>query len=156
VLTLGGAAACAEPGVELTPADGATLETAPASVSLTLPVGGPAQQLHLTVVDGDGTELTAGPPELRGAVASVDVDIAAPGSYTVVYHVVLADGEQHSGVATFQVGTSGAQAQAPTVAGHDHGAQSPFDVALVVFGSILAVGTMVWLLWQNRPRRRYP
>ena len=101
------------------PKDGATVKTLPRQVQLEFSeeIGTPA---FVEVKAADGTDVTAGDPDVLGATVTVPLTGAGPaGSYTIDYRVVSADGHPVSDELTFDV-TTGASptgsASAPTAA----------------------------------------
>lgn len=99
------------------PADGSTVETAPAAFTLTF--SEPARLTALSVQkDGGAEQKIAGLP----AAASVEARVAAPklenGRYTLNYRLVGADGHVINGKINFTVGGKAA----PGATTHDHAA----------------------------------
>ncbi len=102
------------------PADGSTVETAPAAFALTF--SEPARLTALSVQkDGGAEQKITGLP----ATASAEVRIPAPklehGRYTLSYRLVGADGHAINGKLTFTVGGKAAPGAAQA---HDHSAHS--------------------------------
>jgi methionine-rich copper-binding protein CopC len=98
------------------PADGSTVETAPAAFALTF--SEPARLTSLSVQkDGGVEQKITGLP----AAASAEARIAAPklenGRYSLNYRLVGADGHVINGKVTFTVGGKAAPGTATT---HDH------------------------------------
>jgi len=85
------------------PEDGATMEQGPEVVSLqflsTLDQNGTV----VTVTGPDGGGVDTGEPEVDGSVVTVPVDTDLPGTYTVAYEVMSADGHLVSGSLEFTV-----------------------------------------------------
>ncbi len=102
------------------PADGSTVEAAPAEFRLTF--SEPARLTALSVQKDGGTEqkVTALP-----TAASAEARVAAPklenGRYTLNYRLVGADGHVINGKVSFTVGGKAAPGAAPA---HDHSAHS--------------------------------
>src|SRR5262245_36862407 len=96
--------------IDSDPKDGATVQTLPDQVRLEFSeeVASPA---FVEVTAADGTQVAAGDPQVLGA--AVETPLAAngpPGSYTISYRVVSADGHPVSGELTFEVTTGSAGA----------------------------------------------
>ncbi|MDO4821591.1 MAG: copper resistance protein CopC [Rothia sp. (in: high G+C Gram-positive bacteria)] len=105
--------------ISTNPADGATLTQAPASLELTysgdiMDVDG-ANQVRVTNAAGDS--VTAGEPEIDGAVVTQDLaTAAADDTYTVTWRVVSSDGHPIQGIFTYTVGEGSAADNATTQA----------------------------------------
>ena len=133
-----------------TPADGATVTSAPGAVDLAFTA--PVRTFHVGVRDASGTEVAVGPARLlapdrlRQAVA-----ISGPGEVTVTYHVVSVDGADRSGTVRFGVGVTVAPGADAPAATHGHDID-PLSAVLLVVDGVVAVGAVVLLL--RRPRRR--
>lgn len=102
------------------PADGSTVETAPAAFTLTF--SEPARLTALSVKkDGAAEQKVTGLP----TAASAEARIAAPklenGRYTLTYRLVGADGHVINGKVNFTVGGKAAPGAAPA---HDHSAHT--------------------------------
>jgi copper resistance protein C len=88
------------------PKDGSSVKTLPSQVELEFSeeIGSPA---FVEVKAADGTDVTAGDPEVLGAKVTVPLAASGPsGEYTIDYRVVSADGHPVSEELTFDV-TSG-------------------------------------------------
>lgn len=116
LVLLGGSPAAAHAElVDTDPAEGAVLETAPETVTLTFnePVRLTSQEI--AVYDATGTEVssTAG---ATGTEVTVDLADAAgleDGTYVVSWNVLSGDGHPISGALTFSVGAPSAEVTAP-------------------------------------------
>jgi methionine-rich copper-binding protein CopC len=109
VLPLPSAVAHAEL-IDSDPKDSATVQTLPDQVVLEFSeeVGSPA---FVDVTAADGTKVADGDPQVLGA--KVEAPLTAngpPGTYTIAYRVVSADGHPISGELTFDVTTGSAGA----------------------------------------------
>jgi copper resistance protein C len=103
--------------IDSDPKDGATVETLPDQVVLEFSeeVASPA---FVEVTAADGTEVTAGDPQVLGATIETPLAANGPaGTYTIAYRVVSADGHPISGELTFDVTTGSAGAPASGSAG---------------------------------------
>jgi copper transport protein len=107
------------------PAPSATLATAPASVTLSFgePVRVVAQGIRVLGPNGSTVDSgSAGPVDGRQDTVGVAIKAAAPGTYTVSWHVQSADSHPVSGAFTFSVGhptvatTAAVTTGSPTVA----------------------------------------
>jgi methionine-rich copper-binding protein CopC len=140
------------------PADGATVATAPAKVSITFnntPLGLGSE---VKVTDAAGTDWTDGKVEIVDNVASQKLREGAPaGKYTVVWRVVSSDSHPIEGTFAFTataaaagatsapvqtVGT--AQPGATQATGTVRDSSEPFPWSIVVFG-VVALGLLVTL-----------
>lgn len=84
------------------PADGSTVATAPARVTLTFDEGVSPSFAAMTVVGSDGTQWARSTPAVTGRDVAVDVGSLGPaGAYTVAYRVTSADGHPVSGTVSF-------------------------------------------------------
>ncbi|MEU6860621.1 copper resistance CopC family protein [Glycomyces sp. NPDC046736] len=90
------------------PEDGATLDTAPASVSATFSeiLDGPSTTIAVTGPDGEVVEVEAA--EYDGDTFTQPMRYTVPGEYTLAYRVISEDGHRIDGSVTFTV------AQIPT------------------------------------------
>ena len=140
------------------PADGATVATAPAKVSITFnntPLGIGSE---VKVTDAAGTDWTDGKVEIVDNVASQKLREGAPaGKYTVVWRVVSSDSHPIEGTFAFTATAAAAgAASAPvqTVGTPQPGAtqatgtvrdsSEPFPWSIVVF-AVVALGLLVTL-----------
>lgn len=84
------------------PADGATVATVPASVTLTFDEQPQNFAPVIQVTGPDGTDWADGTPTVAGTDVSVPVKSGAPaGAYTVAYRIVSSDGHPVTGELTF-------------------------------------------------------
>lgn len=84
------------------PADGATVATVPASVTLTFDEQPQNFAPVIQVTGPDGTDWADGTPTVAGTDVSVPVKAGAPaGAYTVAYRIVSSDGHPVTGELTF-------------------------------------------------------
>lgn len=90
------------------PADGASVATAPTSVTLTFNDVVQNLQPILTVVGPAGDHWEGSPVSVLNNTVSVPVNPLGPaGTYTVAYRVISADGHAVEGTTTFQLTTAG-------------------------------------------------
>lgn len=111
--------------ISSTPADGATLGTAPATVALTFSDPVAAQFVRVAVTTPAGTGTVAA--TTKGSVVTVPVPAQGPGAYRVVYRVVSADGHPVSGTLTFTV--AGTPTASPSPSGTSAGASPSADAS---------------------------
>jgi methionine-rich copper-binding protein CopC len=136
----------------ISPGDGAVLAVAPAEVALALSGSPDVARSHVTVRDATGAVVNSGAltrvgyDRLRQPTAS-----AAPGDFTVGYHVTFADGREVTGVVHFSVGTGRAPAGAGE-APHEHGVD-PFGAALLLLDGVVLLAAIVVLRLKARPTR---
>ncbi len=114
------------------PADGATLATAPATVSFTFnePLLDQGNAITVTEV-ASGQRLTMGPAQVDGELVSVSwPEVSPAGEYRAAYRVVSADGHPINGTIAFTVAQAAGSAPAPAATaspatGQAVGGQSP-------------------------------
>lgn len=100
------------------PADGSSLDSSPATASVTFNEVPQSQFATLNVVGPDGNIWSEGDARIEGQSVVVDVGELGPiGEYTLAYRITSADGHPVSGTATFTLtqegsGTPGAPADA--------------------------------------------
>lgn len=86
------------------PADGATLQAAPTTVTLTFDDSLENFEPLVTVTGPDGNQYQSGPADIDGAILSSAVTpLTAPGSYTIAYRVVSDDGHPVEGQVRFEL-----------------------------------------------------
>jgi methionine-rich copper-binding protein CopC len=124
--------------VSISPADGATVATAPDQVVITFSEDLLATAVRVEVHDAEGVPVTDGAPKVDGAVARQPlVDGLAAGGYSVTYRVVSKDGHPVSGSTTF---TARGASVATTTAPSSPGSESP-TASTTVPVSTTPVGT---------------
>jgi len=138
--------------VSVDPADGARLETAPASVVLRFdePVRVPDD--GVIALDARGDRVDSGPVALDGVDVELPLDELDAGVYMISYRVVSADGHVVTGSSRFGVGRD-----ADPVATASTDPPGPVDVAADVarglgyLGAVLlvGVGAVVATLWRG-------
>lgn len=90
------------------PADGASVATAPTSVSLSFNDVVQNLQPLITVVGPSGDRWEGSPVSVLNNTVSVPVNPLGPaGTYTIAYRVISADGHAVEGTTTFQLTTAG-------------------------------------------------
>ncbi|GAA2573161.1 copper resistance CopC family protein [Pseudonocardia hydrocarbonoxydans] len=97
------------------PADGTSLDTGPARVSLEFNETMQAGFSTITVVGPDGTQYQTGDVTADGGTVSVAVSpLGAAGAYEIGYRVISEDGHPVTGSVVFTLSTDGPAAAAPT------------------------------------------
>jgi copper resistance protein C len=127
-LLLGAAPAFAHTRLESSdPVDKSSVDTAPASVSLTFNEAISAEFATLSVVGPDGTNYQSGPVSASNGQVSTAVSPLGPaGVYEIGYRVVSDDGHPVSGKVAFTLTAPGpAAAAAPTAAPEPTAAAAP-------------------------------
>jgi methionine-rich copper-binding protein CopC len=157
-LVTAGPASAHDAAESSSPADGATVATAPAKVSITfnnIPLGLGSE---VKVTDAAGTDWADGKVEIVDNVASQKLREGAPaGKYTVVWRVVSSDSHPiegtfaftataaAAGAATAPVATAGTPQPGETQAtGTAPDSSEPFPWSIVVFAAV-ALGLLVAL-----------
>ncbi|WP_372673035.1 copper resistance CopC family protein [Amycolatopsis kentuckyensis] len=133
------------------PAEGASLTSAPTEVKLTFeePVTLPPEALKVT--GRDGTTWTVGTPTVAGAVVTAPVTPAGPAqAYTLTWKVIAKDGDNLTGTVHFTLtaagpATTAAPTTAPTAAAQAP-APAPAAVDTGIPGWIWAVVAIAGLL----------
>lgn len=138
------------------PADGAVLDTAPASVSLTFDQ--PVQDFEpvIAVTGPNGNRFDLGPVTVSGSTVGIDLAGAGPaGDYTVAYRVVSADGHPVTGQLgyTLSAQAAGTAAGVPPGDGGDQAAADQDGGGLgfwlwagIALAAILVVAAVVVML----------
>ncbi len=141
----------------VSPANGTTVGTAPAQVSVDFTANPTPQQFHVTATAPDGASVAGGPPKVDGSRIVLPVRIARPGSYEVAYHVVTGDGQELSGQSRFTVtrdgpGGTGGNVAAPPPGPLDHSAHGadPSSVVLLAIDVGLTATLAVFMLRRRR------
>lgn len=151
--------------VRVDPADGSSLTSAPAKVTLTFDenIGSPAV---IVVTGPDGSRVSTGTAEVHDNTASTGVDITEGGAFTVTFRVVSDDGHPTSAQTIFRVtgGTTPANqkgvssAPATTAAsqpGPRNGADAPRRRTWFI-GSVAGTALLGGLALLSRSRRGSP
>ena len=94
--------------VSSSPADGAVLEAAPASIDLVMSEPAQALGTQVSVVGADGQEHAAGAVQLVDTSVSQPVDALPAGDYRVTWRVTSSDGHPISGELGFTVSAAAA------------------------------------------------
>ena len=116
VLLIGASPASAHAELVSTdPEEGAVLEAAPASVTLTFnePVRLTSQEVAVYDAEGDPVDATAAASDVEVRVALPGAADLADGTYVVSWNVLSGDGHPISGALTFSVGAPSATVSAP-------------------------------------------
>ncbi|AYF74708.1 copper resistance protein CopC [Nocardia yunnanensis] len=155
----GGVANAHSVPVSSSPANGAQLDTSPATASITFNESLQPAYPSMTVTGPDGNLWSKGQPKVDGPTISIEVGELGPvGEYTVAYRVTSADGHPVSGKRTFTLtkagnGTPGPKADAAATSGGGSGGGVPLWVfivgAIVLFG-----GGLAFALFGGRGKRR--
>jgi copper resistance protein C len=125
------------------PADGASLDTAPAHVALTFNEEMTPGFSTITIVGPDGARYETGEVGAEGGTVSTAVLPLGPaGQYKIGYRVVSADGHPVTGEVTFTLTTPGQATSAPPPAPSAAPAASPAPAAAAPAES--GGGTPVW------------
>jgi copper resistance protein C len=136
------------------PADGGVLVHPPGEVDLRLSAPPDPALSHVTVRDGAGSVVNAGTLRESGTDGLAQpIRNPAPGTFTVTYHVVFADGQERIGSVRFSAGTGAPPSDVTVPAeSHVHGVD-PVSAVLLVADVVVLLGAVVLLLF--RRRRRY-
>ena len=136
------------------PADGATLQTAPAQVTASFTEPPDPELSSITVVNAAGQEVQAGVVQRGAAPRSLAVSLPPDlpdGVYTVSWVVVSeADGHQTTGAFAFGVGVDPGQRTGPAIPVEDTSGPTPLSVVgklLLYVGIVLGIGTACSGLW---------
>lgn len=148
-----------------TPADGATLDTAPGEVVLTFS-GEINPELAEAAVTVDGKSADAGPVTVKGATVTVPLP-GDEGDYRVAYRVVAADGHRVDGQLRFTAAAPAGNrdpAASPSEASPSSEAANPSPAAkartvtrswvwvLIGLGGVGLVGALAYVLISGRKR----
>lgn len=131
------------------PAEGASLTSAPSEVKLTFeePVTLPPEAVKIT--GRDGAAWTVGTPTVAGAVVTAPVTPSGPAqAYTLTWKVIAKDGDNLTGTVHFTLATAAAPAAAtvPTPAAQAQAPATPAAVDTGIPGWIWAVVAIAGLL----------
>jgi copper resistance protein C len=126
------------------PADGSSVATAPATVTLHFDQPALAVGTVIRVTDGDGAVVSAGKARLVNSDVSQDLGGALrPGAYTVDWRVTSADGHPISGQFAFTAkgaGTGAESSPSPVTESTATAAGAPADAGSSGSGSGLLIG----------------
>lgn len=155
--------------VDQTPADGAVLETAPDSLTLSfnnnlIDIGESATVMR--VMDAEGNVVIDDVPTLSGMQAIQSAKGLEDGAYRLIWRVVSSDGHPITGVSTFAIGANGAELlkQLPPLgettatdekesAGTNQTVSTPMIIAIAVVGVGLIGALIVIVLRKgNTPK----
>jgi len=131
------------------PADGVNLDEAPTEVVMVFDGELDPDGSEFTVTDASGAEVGAGEVDLDVAERNEmrgDVEITAPGTYTVTWTAVAADGDEESGEFAFgyRANRGGASDEAPNTSVSPSGGDSRLivtGVALLAVAGLRALRT---------------
>ncbi|WP_027343965.1 copper resistance CopC/CopD family protein [Hamadaea tsunoensis] len=147
--------------ISTNPAQGSTVQTAPAEVTLTFSESITPVPDKIRITAPDGSRADRGTATAVGAVLHIPLRSDAPiGTYLVSYRIISADTHPVPGGFTFNIGAPSASIPTPDVGKTD----SLVAVAIPVFkflgyaGLLLVVGPalILLLLWPRRLDRRAP
>ena len=139
--------------VSTSPATGATVSTAPTTVSLTFEEPPTKLGLAMAMTDPSGATVAVGPPVLTGSVVSATVpSLAAQGTYTVAWRIVADVGHPLTGTFTFVLASSPSPST-PSVTATATNAPAPSDdggnsvawVAVIVVALVAAIVAAVFM-----------
>jgi methionine-rich copper-binding protein CopC len=134
------------------PRDTSTVAVAPRAVTLTFDQPIQADGAEVAVTDPAGSTVTAAAPQVRGAVVVQQVPVIGPGTFTVAYRVVSADGHPVQGVLSFTIGT-GSSPPAPTAGNRRSGKLAwTYGLLAVLLVGLAAAGIV--LAGADRSKRR--
>ncbi|RJO77054.1 copper resistance protein CopC [Nocardia panacis] len=158
LLGAGNAAAHSTPTGSV-PADGATVDSGPARVSVSFNEALQTSFPSLTVVGPDDNLWSKGAPAVDGNTVSIEVGELGPaGKYTIAYRVTSADGHPVSGTRTFTLSKPGAGTPGPKAKGSgnsDGGDSGGVPVWVFIVGAaVLFGGGLVFALWGGRRKPR--
>ncbi|MDQ7904037.1 copper resistance protein CopC [Phytohabitans sp. ZYX-F-186] len=135
-----------------TPPEGTALAVPPDAVELAVSKRPDVGRSHVSVVDGSGSPVRAGPLAAVGADRlRLPVAIVGRGTFTVAYHVELAGGGELAGSWRFGIGATPAGPAPEQEAAHAHGVD-PIGATLLVVDGLVVLGVAVLLL-RRRPAR---
>jgi methionine-rich copper-binding protein CopC len=147
--------------VAATPAQDATVDTAPSTLELEFS-GEPRPEFNTVALSRDGDVVTTGTPEINGRTLTLKVPdnvTLTDGEYTVGYQITSSDGHPTRGSYTFTLATGAAPtaaADSDTAAADDDsdgGLPGWAKPLLGVAGVIVLVGVIVVLVAQLRRTR---
>jgi methionine-rich copper-binding protein CopC len=147
--------------VASTPADGAALSAAPATVDLAFSVTPEVDSSHAAARTGAGVPVASGPLRRTGpATLRLPVSITAAGDYLIAYHVEFTDGTDLVGVLRFSVGTgvppvqtdAAARRAAQDLTAVHHHDIDPLSAILLVADGVVLLGAILLLWGRNRGR----
>jgi methionine-rich copper-binding protein CopC len=117
--------------VSSSPADGSTVTSAPGSVTLTFndvvlsTPGGTSTAVLVTGPDKDESHHEVSAPQVSGRDVVTDVSLQGPGTYTVQWRIVSADGHPVEGSLSFRYRPSKTASASPTTDTREPGSVTP-------------------------------
>jgi methionine-rich copper-binding protein CopC len=127
------------------PADGASLDTAPQTVTLTFNEAIPAEFSAITVIGPDGVAYQTGPVSADGGRVSTAVSPLGPaGRYEIGYRVVSDDGHPVTGSVSFTLTTPGTPPTSAVAAPTTGAAAGPSAPASAAATTAADGGMPVW------------
>lgn len=163
MIALAGPASAHNVLVSSSPANGATVQTAPKTVSLTFDQPIENFDPALKVLGPNGNDFTTSAPLIQGATISATMSAGPAGPYRVVYRIVSADGHPVTGQITFVLSDSAAgsavgipteQPSAPADQASSGGALSGLGVwiwVVAIVAALIIIAAIV--IAARRPRR---
>ena len=153
--------------ISVSPADGSTIDVAPAAVVLTFDQPAQALGTEILVSGPGGAVVSTGKAILVNTTVSQELRDQRPaGTYTVTWRVTSADGHPVSGHFTFTATTgtgaavatptqgaataAPATASRPPVAPGSNGGSAPWVIAAITGAGVMLAGATIW----RRRRRR--
>jgi methionine-rich copper-binding protein CopC len=139
------------------PADGATIATAPAALTLDFEEAPQALGAQVSVTGPDGASVTDGDPTLSGATVTQQLaDDLPAGAYVVDWQVASDDGHPVSGSFGFTVTEGGSAAASSAPAATGDGPVTPSDsssspLPWIGLGAIVAAAGVVLARQLRRP-----
>ena len=146
-----GSAAAHDALAGTTPAPDATVDTAPATVSLEFSDAPQKLGTDVVVTGPDGDAVSDGAPEIAGSTVTQQLTDGLPaGTYTVDWRVTSADGHPLTGSFAFDVARD-APAAAPVGGASASSDASSFPVVWIVIALIAAVAVVLVVRQLRRP-----
>ncbi|MEC3957991.1 copper resistance CopC family protein [Nocardia sp. CDC153] len=156
----GGVANAHSAPISSSPENGSSIDTSPATVSITFNENLQPAYPSMTVTGPDKNLWSKGQPKVEGPTISIEVGELGPvGEYTIAYRVTSADGHPVSGKRTFTLtkagnGTPGPKADAnASSSGGSDGGGVPLWV-FIVGAVVLFGGGLAFALFGGRGKQR--
>ncbi|APA94768.1 copper resistance CopC family protein [Nocardia seriolae] len=155
----GGVANAHSAPLSSSPDNGASIDTSPATVSITFNEDLQPAYPSMTVTGPDHNLWSKGQTKVNGPTVSIEVGELGPvGEYTIAYRVTSADGHPVSGKRTFTLtkpgnGTPGPRSDATAKSGGSDGGGVPLWV-FIVGAVVLFGGGLAFALFGGRGKQR--